>query len=391
MWAYGIDKKELRDNQHTPFEQRRPSHGIKRLEVPKPSLNPDEVLIKPKFSALNYNSIWSAIGHPVTPFQLISGHVTRNPQAREHLQEYAIFGSDCAGVITEVGDSVNGWAVGDEVSVHCNVVNPSDPIVESDSMKSYTQSIWGYETNFGAFAEYCKVKANQLIPKISTIEWPVAASYCLTLSTAYRMLISENGANIRAGETCLIWGAAGGLGTFAIQLCKSAGANVIAIVSNRDKADLCYNLGADLVINRNENDFGPFIDSDGKQDKLAWAKAKKYMASNGFETIDVVFEHIGASTLGASVYFLRKGGRVVICAASSGYDAEVDLRYLWMEVKSIIGSHFANYHEAKEASRLINSKKVIPVIHDIYPIEKIGEMMDKMYKGETFGKIVFQH
>ena len=391
MWAYGIDKEALKKVQRIPIENRRPSMGIKKMEVPKPSLGADEVLIQPKFTALNYNSIWSALGHPITPFQLISGHVSRNARDKDHLTDYAIFGSDCAGVVVETGSNVTKWTKGDEVVVHCNVVNPLDPIVENDSMKSSTQSIWGYETNFGAFAEFCKVKSNQLLAKPTQVDWPTSASYCLTLSTAYRMLISQNGAQIKAGETCLIWGAAGGLGTFAIQLCKMAGAKVIAVVSNQEKAEVCKSLGADLVIDRSEVNFGPFLLPNGRADKLAWAKGKKFLNSKGFGSIDVVFEHIGAATLGASIYFLRKGGRVVLCAASSGFDAEIDLRYLWMEVKSLIGSHFANYHEAEQSTSLIRDGKIIPVMQGIYDIKDLGVLMDQMYDGKTCGKIVFKH
>lgn len=391
MWAYGVDKDKLREIQKIRLEERLPSFGIKKLDVPIPVLKADEVLIKPKYSALNFNSIWSSMAHPVAPFQLISGHIARNPIDKDHMLDYAIFGSDCSGTIVGVGTNVYDWSIGDDVVVHCNVINSSDPIIESDSMKSETQSIWGYETNFGAFAEYCKVKASQLLPKPSSLDWPSAASYCLTHSTAYRMLVGDNGARLKAGETCLIWGAAGGLGTFAIQLCKLAGVKSVAVVSNDEKAHICKELGADLVINRSKLDFGPFLTEDGDQNKLAWAKGKKILASLGVDKIDVVFEHVGAATLGASVYFLKKGGRIVICAASSGYDAKIDLRYLWMEVKSIIGSHFANYSEAQEASNLINSGHIVPKIYGVYDISKLGQLMDKMYRGETFGKVVFKH
>ena len=128
----------------------------------------------------------------------------------------------------KVGKNINQWVEGDEVIIHCNVVNEFDNLIQQDGMLSKSQSIWGYETNYGAFAEYTKVRASQLIRKPKNLDWNTAASFCLTLSTAYRMLVSDNGSPIKAGETCLIWGAAGGLGSFAIQLAKLSGANVIA-------------------------------------------------------------------------------------------------------------------------------------------------------------------
>jgi len=205
------------------------------------------------------------------------------------------------------------------------------------------------------------------------------------------MLISKNGAMIRPGETCLIWGAAGGLGLFAIQLAKLAGAKVIAVVSSDEKISLCESYGADFVINRKEGFPSAFIDEDGNPDYLAWRKVSLKLKSIGAPAIDVVFEHIGKETLGLSTYLLKRGGRVVTCAATSGFLATIDLRFLWMQLKSIIGSHFANYDEANAAAKLIFERKVIPTLHSQNKIFLLPKMMDEMYKGKTYGKIVFNH
>ena len=215
MWAYGLDTETLSILSKKPLDERKPSMGIKKLSVPIPDLMPGEVLVEVYASALNYNSIWSSLAHPVSPFQLINSHVKRNPCDKDHIQPFAIFGSDASGVIKKVGSSVTLWKEGDEVLIHCNVVDMNDPISHQDSMLSSTQSIWGYETNYGAFAEYTKVRSDQLIKKPDHVSWETAASFSLTLSTAYRMLISDNGANIKTGQTCLIWGGSGGLGSFA--------------------------------------------------------------------------------------------------------------------------------------------------------------------------------
>ena len=391
MWAFGLNKNKVKDILNTPFEDRKPSDGLEKLEIPVPEINNAEVLVKVKSSALNYNSIWSSLCHPLTPEQLISSYIQRNPRAVDHLKDYYIFGSDAAGVIEKIGKNVHGWSVGDEVIIHCNIVNEFDNVIQNDGMLSDSQSIWGYETNYGAFAEYTKVKASQLIKKPKNISWVIAASYCLTLSTAYRMLISKNGARIKAGETCLIWGAAGGLGSFAIQLAKLSGAKVIGVVSSDEKIELCYKLGADLVLNRKKDFPESFVKESGEPDYLAWRKIKRKIAANGFNSIDIVFEHIGRETLGLSTYLVNRGGRVVICAATSGFLATIDLRFLWMQLKTIIGSHFANYFEAQQASNLIFSEDIKPVIHSFNKIERLPEYMDKMYRGESFGKIVFDH
>ncbi len=391
MWAYGLNKNRFKKVLHTPFEKRKPSDGLEKLEISVPEINSDEVLVRVKSSALNYNSIWSSLCHPLTPEQLISSYVQRNPRATDHLKDYYIFGSDAAGVIEEVGKNVHGWSIGDSVIIHCNIVNEFDNVIQSDGMLSDSQSIWGYETNYGAFAEFTKVRASQLIRKPSRLDWSIASSFCLTLSTAYRMLISKNGVQLKAGDTCLIWGGAGGLGSFGIQLCKLSGANVIAIVSSDEKKSICKKLGADIVFNRKKDFPTTLINDNGEPNYIAWNKIKKTINKSGLNNIDYVFEHVGKETLGLSTYLLRRGGKIVICAATSGFLATIDLRFLWMQLKSIIGSHFANYNEATLASELIFNNKVDPLIHSVNNIDKLPDMMDKMYYGNTYGKIVFNH
>ena len=184
MWAYGITKEKTKDVLRISLENRVPSMGIVRLNVPRPKLLYDEVLIKPRASALNYNTLWSGMNHPATPFQLIEGYVKRNKAAVDHAQDFAIFGSDCAGEIIDVGGEVENWKIGDEVVVHCNVVDVNAPDAQNDAMLAKSQSIWGYETNFGAFAEYTKVKKSQLLRKPPHLSFEESAGYSLTLSTS---------------------------------------------------------------------------------------------------------------------------------------------------------------------------------------------------------------
>ena len=390
MWAYGINKERL---QQLPpaIESRRPSFGVLKMTVPTPELNNNEVLVKVKSSALNYNSIWSSLAHPVSPFQLINRHVLRNGHDEEHIQDFAIFGSDASGVIVEVGGNVDKWNVGDEVIVHCNVIDTEEPRAQLDGMLPESQSIWGYETNYGAFAEYTKVKVSQLIRKPVNISWEIAGCFSLTLSTAYRMLISSNGVNIRPGQNCLIWGAAGGLGNFAIQLVKLAGGNPIAVVSSEEKEALCRELGASYIINRKSDNFNNFVNEDGTPNYMAWRKAKQTLEKIGIKELHSVFEHVGRETMGVSTFLLSRGGKVVTCAASSGFNATIDLRYLWMSLKTIIGSHFANYYEAEQSAALIGQEKIRPVIHSVNPIDELPAMMDAMYENSTYGKVVFKH
>jgi crotonyl-CoA reductase len=207
----------------------------------------------------------------------------------------------------------------------------------------------------------------------------------LTLATAYRMLISENGACIKKGESCLIWGASGGLGAYAIQLCNLIGAIPIAVVSSDERELYCRKVGCEKVINLSRLGFKNFVMENGEPNYLMWQKLKIKLTSIHKPGIDVVFEHIGRETLGASVYVLRRGGRVVTCAASSGYQCNIDLRYLWMEVKKIIGSHFANFEEAARANELMASGKIKCTTDTVIHFKEIPEYLDKMQSRKVIG------
>ena len=391
MWAYGIEKERLIETRSITLKDRQPSSGIRLLSVPRPTVGPDDVLVEMCASALNYNSIWSSLAHPVDPFSLISGFVKRNPSYSYHLQDYAIFGSDGSGIVAEVGENVSDVSVGDAVVIHCNVVDPQDPLAQNDAMMSTSQGIWGYETNFGAFAEYSCVNKAQVFPKPINLTFEESAGLMLTLSTAYRMLISENGAQIKAGEVVLVWGASGGLGAFGVQLAKLAGATVIGIASGAEKCKIVEELGADFTLDRNMPEFQNLIDANGRPNLMNWAKLKRYFKREGIPEIDVVFEHVGRSTLGFSIFILKRGGRVVTCAATSGYEATIDLRYLWMELKTLIGSHFANNYEAASALQLVTQGKIKPVIDSVNPISELPAKIDEMYNGNVTGKVVFTH
>lgn len=388
MRAWGIRDKNIEKVLRIPLEERKPSECIELIECPIPQPNKYQVQVKILGAGLNFNSIWQSICHPLTPRSLIESHIRRNPTQDFNGVGYYIYGSDGAGIITAVGDGVKGWNVGDEVVIHCNYVDPTHDSLEYDQMKSPSQSIWGYETNFGSFADFTCVNASQLLLKPNHLNWAQAGSYMLTLATAYRMLLSSNGALLKPGEYCLIWGASGGLGGYAIQLCKLSGAIPVAIVSTLEKKNYCQSLGCDYVINLSDIGNPRFVDQNGNPNYVAWKRFKTHLSKLIASEVDVVFEHIGKETMGLSIYLLRKGGRVVTCAASSGYLASIDLRYLWMEVKSLIGSHFANYSEAHAANSLVFEKKISTTTEQIITFKEIPEYLDKMYfrKG-VFGKI----
>ena len=383
--AFGISRESAKRALSVPIDQRRPSQFGEFREVPLPPVGPDEVLVRVRGAALNYNGVWSLLSSPVDAFSLISGFVRRNPGYAHHLTDFQVIGSDAAGEVVEVGANVTGWAPGDEACIHCNVFDPADPLAAKDSLLSPTQAIWGYETNFGAFAEYTVVRAAQLLPRPKHLDWAVSASHGLTLSTAYRML-ARNGADLKAGEACLVWGAAGGLGAFAVQLCKLAGAIPIAVVSSPEKAAFARAQGAEFVVDRGAAK-GPLIDANGEPNLLAWRRFKTAIEQQYAGPIDVVFEHIGRETLGFSTFIAARGGRIVTCAASSGHNCTIDLRYLWMNVKTLIGSHIANEQEAWEANQLVVEDKIKPVASEVIRFEDLPTWIDRLHAGQTVGKV----
>ncbi len=344
---------------------------LETIEVPEPG--PGEVLVRVMAAGVNYNGVWASLGLPVSIFRY-TGY------------DFHIAGSDASGVVERVGPGVTRWKPGDEVVIHCNQscgecaeCNGLDPMACSQ------QKIWAYETNWGSFAEFCKVQSQQLLHKPPQLTWEAAASYGLTYFTAYRMLVDRAGVN--AGDNVLVWGAGGGLGTFAVQICRLYGANAIAVVSSDDKVDLVRRLGAHAVIDRRE-----FALADPDTGERNFDEIKRFgkavRAAGGGRDCDIVFEHVGAATFYTSVFVCKAFGTVVICGATSGFALDFDVRYLWMRQKSIVGSHFANAYECERANRLIAEGKIEPVLSRVFPWSECPAPHQIMKENQHVGKMV---
>jgi crotonyl-CoA reductase len=249
------------------------------------------------------------------------------------------------------------------------------------------QRIWGFETNFGGLAQIALVKSNQLLDKPRHLTWEEAASPGLVNSTAYRQLVSRNGAGMKQGDIVLIWGASGGLGSYATQMALNGGATPICVVSSPEKAALCRAMGAELIIDRAAEGYRFWKDGQ-TQDPKEWQRlGKRIRELTGGDDVDIVFEHPGRETFGASVYVARKGGTIVTCASTSGFMHEYDNRYLWMNLKRIVGSHFANYREAWEANRLIQRGKVHPTLSKTLPLAETGQAAYEVHRNLHQGKV----
>jgi crotonyl-CoA carboxylase/reductase len=356
----------------------RDAFQLEEIEVPEPGAF--EVIVRVMAAGVNYNNVWAALGQPVGVWRYGD-----HPEFGHH-----IGGSDASGVVWKVGEGVTKWQPGDEVIIHCNQASYEDVEVHGlDPMAAPSQKIWGYETTWGSFAQFTKVQAQQLIPKPQNLTWEEAASYGLVYFTAYRMLIDQ--CDLQAGHRVLIWGAAGGLGVFATQLCKITGAESVGVVSSEEKGKLVEQLGATGWIDRNE--YAGMMRKGGEtpEEEKARFKESRRFSKAVAEILggppDIVFEHVGQATFPTSVLAVKPFGKVVICAGTTGYNLDFDVRYLWMRQKQIIGSHFANAYECYKANELIEQGLIRPVLWKTMGFDQVAEAHQLMKENQHLGKI----
>jgi len=385
--AVTVHKDEVDLFEGLPSKEKDPRKSLHLDDVALPELGPGEAFVAVMASAINYNTVWTSIFEPLPTFGFLERYGKVSPLGRRHDLPYHIVGSDLSGVVLKTGVGVHSWKPGDEVVAHCLSVELEGPDGHNDTMLDPEQRIWGFETNFGGLAQIALVKSNQLMPKPDHLTWEEAASPGLVNSTAYRQLVSRNGAGMKQGDNVLIWGASGGLGGFATQYALNGGATPICVVSNEEKAQICRNMGAELIINRSEENW-KFWKDENTQDPKEWRRlGAKIRELTGGEDVDIVFEHPGRETFGASVFAARKGGTIVTCASTSGYMHQYDNRYLWMNLKRIIGSHFANYRESWEANRLIAKGMIHPTLSKTYRLDEVGQAALDVHHNLHQGKV----
>ncbi|WP_380057833.1 crotonyl-CoA carboxylase/reductase [Falsihalocynthiibacter sp. SS001] len=360
---------------------RRERHGEPdksfQLEVVEtPKIDSYEVLVLVMAAGVNYNGVWAGLGVPISPFDV-------------HKADFHIAGSDASGIVWAVGDKVTRWKVGDEVVIHCNQDDGDDEECNGgDPMFSTSQRIWGYETPDGSFAQFTRVQAQQLMPRPKHLTWEESACYTLTLATAYRMLFGHHPHELKPGQNVLVWGASGGLGSYAIQLINTAGANAIAVISDEDKRDFVLGLGAKGVINRKDfNCWGQLPTVNSPEYKEWFAEARKFgkaiwdITGKGVN-VDMVFEHPGEATFPVSTFVCKRGGMIVICAGTTGYNLTMDARYVWMNQKRIQGSHFAHLKQAAAANKLMCERRLDPCMSEVFSWKDIPQAHLKMLRNE---------
>ncbi|HWW44560.1 MAG TPA: crotonyl-CoA carboxylase/reductase [Acidimicrobiia bacterium] len=363
-----------------------PRKSVHIDDVVLPELAPDEAYVAVMASSINFNTVWTSIFEPLPTFQFLARLGKESVWGARHDQPFHVMGSDAAGVVLRVGSAVRRWRPGDAVTVHCNYVDDQDPSSHDDAMLAANQRIWGFESNYGGLAEIALVRANQLMPKPAHLTWEEAAVNALCNSTSYRMLVSPHGAQMTQGQTVLVWGATGGIGAYACQYVLNGGGTPVGVVSSADKVGLLHELGVEHVIDRRAEEYR-FWSDEHTQDPAEWRRLGKKIRELAGNDPDIVFEHPGRQTMGASVFVCKRGGMIITCAATSGYTIEYDNRYLWMMLKTIKGSHFANYREAWDANRLLCEGKIHPTLSRVYPLEETGDAAYEVHHNRHEGKL----
>jgi len=363
-----------------------PRQSLHVGDLPLPEIAPDEAVIAVMASSINFNTVWTSIFEPMSTFGFLDRLGKESIWGKRHQQDFHIVGSDASGVVLKVGSAVRNWSTGDHITAHCNYLDDQDPSAHNDSMLAANQRIWGFETNYGGLADFAIVKANQLMPKPTHLTWEESAVNALCASTSYRMLVGDHAGRMKQGDNVFIWGATGGIGAYATQLVLNGGGTPIGVVSSPERVKLLNAMGCEAVIDRQAEGY-KFWSDEHTQDEKEWRRLGKKVRQLVGEDPDIVFEHPGRSTMGASVFIAKRGGKIVTCAATSGYMIEYDNRHLWMKLKSIVSSHFANYQEAWEMNRLIDKGAIQPVLSEVFTLDQVGEAALKVHHNQAEGKI----
>jgi crotonyl-CoA carboxylase/reductase len=356
-----------------------PQKAFQIEEIDVPEVGPHDALVLVMAAGINYNNVWAGRGVPID--------ITKVHGRFGEPTEFHIGGSDASGIVYAVGEKVTNVKIGDRVVIHCGQWDVEAVPPGTDPMFHPSYRIWGYESNWGSFAQFTKVQAHQCMPKAPHLTWEQAAAPTLVGATAYRMLHGWPPNVVKEGDAILVWGGAGGLGSMAIQLAAAVGAKPVAVVSSDEKIDFCKKLGAVGVINRKNFDHWGMLPHWTDEKAFAdWTEGAKKFGKAFWDALGekrapaIVFEHPGESTIPTSIFLCETGGMVVICAGTTGYNATVDLRYLWMRQKRLQGSHFANDEQAYAFNDLVVAGKIDPCLSQTFTFDGIGDCHQLMFE-----------
>jgi crotonyl-CoA carboxylase/reductase len=359
-----------------------PRDAIRDDVIDVPELGPKDALVMVMAAGVNFNNVWAARGVPID--------VTKTQARWGEPTEFHIVGSDASGVVFAVGSDVTDVAVGDHVVVHAGQWDPDDPWVAGGNDPGLAASfrVWGYDTCWGSMAQFTKVQAHQCLPKADSLTWEEAAAPTLTGSTAYRMLHGWPPNTVKPRDVVLVWGGAGGLGSLAIQLVGLAGGRAVAVVSSEEKGEYCKELGAIGYVNRKDFSHWGVPPAWDSPDWKAWFDGAKAFGKAIWDVVGekasprIVFEHPGQDTIPTSNFVCDRGGMIVICAGTTGYDTMIDVRYLWYLQKRYQGSHLFNDDQAAAFNDLVRDGKIRTTLGHAYRYEEAGLAHQLMADGK---------
>ena len=349
------------------------------IDVPEPG--PHDALVLVMAAGVNFNNVWAARGVPID--------VTKTQARWGEPTDFHVVGSDAAGIVYAVGSDVTDLEVGQPVVVHAGQWDPDDPWVRAghDPGLSTSFRVWGYDTCWGSMAQFTKVQAHQCLPKAEHLTWEEAAAPTLTGATAYRMLHGWPPNTVQQGDVVLVWGGAGGLGSLAIQLVTLAGGRAVAVVSSEEKGRFCEDLGAVGFVNRTDFDHWGVPPAWDSPDWKAWFEGAKAFGKAVWDAVGektsprIVFEHPGQDTIPTSNFVCDRGGMIVICAGTSGYDTMIDVRYLWYLQKRYQGSHLFNDEQATAFNELVRADRIRTTLGHAYRYDETGHVHQLMAEG----------
>src|SRR4051794_21855375 len=321
--------------------------GLENLEVvtdkPIPQAIEGHVVIRVRASSFNYHDVFTMRGMPGIKVPLP-----------------VIIGLDMAGEIAEIGPGVAGWKAGDRV-----LVNPVDK----------KKGLMG-EMLDGGMAEYCRVASDQLVAMPDGVSFEQAASLPVAYGTAHRMLITHN--TVKKGDRVIVLGASGGVGTGCVLLAKMLGAEVIACASSEGKLQALKDMGADEVVDYTKTDWSKWaVEKYGKPQRRSYEGG-----------VDVVVNFTGGDTWVPSLRCLKRGGKLLVCGATAGYDPKEDLRYIWSFELRIIGSNSFYDEDLKGLMDLISAGRMKPVIDKVLPLDQAREGLRLIEDRKVIGKVV---
>ncbi len=331
-----------------------PEKVVKIEDIDVPKIKPNEVLIKVEAAAYNYNDIWAIWGDPV-------------PVPLPHIS-----GSDVAGTVEEVGELVSTFKKGDRVVSHSNLsCRVCDYCTSGREYDCPKRTIWGFQTGplDGGFAEYAKLPEVNVAKLPDNVSYEDAAAVSMVGMTSWHMLVGR--AKIEPEHTVLIMGGTSGVGSIGIQIAKLYNCTVIATAGSDAKMEKCKELGADYVINHRDPN---------------WYKEVRKITNK--QGVDVIFEHIGKSVFAREVSLLKMGGTLVTTGATTGYDTDMDLRYLFFKGLNLLGSTQGTRAELSKVIYWVSKGKIKPLIDEVLPFSRMVEGHRRMIDGKIIGKLV---